>query len=31
MDYRRYDMENSDEINRRDNVRTVALASDHGG
>lgn len=24
-------MENSEEINRRDNIRTVAIGSDHGG
>lgn len=30
-DYRRYDMENSGDINQRDNVKRVALGSDHGG
>lgn len=30
-EYRRYDMEQANEINQRDNVRRVALGSDHGG
>lgn len=31
MEYRRYDMANSAEINGRDNVRSVAIGADHGG
>lgn len=31
MEYRRYDMEQAAEINKRDSVSRVAVGSDHGG